>query len=257
MGASGSKGSKEEFTYEDSDEGFTEALKVNLQRLIAYAKSADASLQREVAEKLANEAVKPDRQVQIVELDGLQLLLPLTQSKDTEVQRLAAHALANLSVNSDNQTKMANEGGIDMLIDLLASDNEHVQRQAAKALANLGVNVDNKEKIAKAAGSSHSSSWRARSKSVSPSRPLPRSPTWLSTTRTRWRLHATVAWNQLFAEPSRIRWSCSRKSRVHCATFPSMPRTRSSLCALVASTRCSFWCVRPTTVFANKPRARS
>jgi hypothetical protein len=40
-----------------------------------------------------------DRQVQIVELDGLQLLLPLTQSKDTEVQRLAAHALANLSVN--------------------------------------------------------------------------------------------------------------------------------------------------------------
>lgn len=40
-----------------------------------------------------------DRQVQIVELDGLQLLLPLTKSKDTEVQRLAAHALANLSVN--------------------------------------------------------------------------------------------------------------------------------------------------------------
>lgn len=40
-----------------------------------------------------------DRQVQIVELDGLQLLLPLTRSTDTEVQRLAAHALANLSVN--------------------------------------------------------------------------------------------------------------------------------------------------------------
>lgn len=40
-----------------------------------------------------------DRQVQIVELEGLKLLLPLTQSKDTEVQRLAAHALANLSVN--------------------------------------------------------------------------------------------------------------------------------------------------------------
>ena len=53
--------------------------------------------QREVAEKLANEAVKPDRQEQIVELNGLQLLLPLTQSRDIEVQRLAAHALANLS----------------------------------------------------------------------------------------------------------------------------------------------------------------
>jgi hypothetical protein len=40
------------------DDGFTEALRVNLQRLIVYAKSADTSLQREVAEKLANEAVK-------------------------------------------------------------------------------------------------------------------------------------------------------------------------------------------------------
>lgn len=40
-----------------------------------------------------------DRQVQIVELNGLQLLLPLTTSSDIEVQRLAAHALANLSVN--------------------------------------------------------------------------------------------------------------------------------------------------------------
>ena len=42
----------------NEDEGFTEALQINLQRLIAYAKSADTSLQREVAEKLANEAVK-------------------------------------------------------------------------------------------------------------------------------------------------------------------------------------------------------
>lgn len=40
------------------DDAFTEALRVNLQRLIVYAKSADTSLQREVAEKLANEAVK-------------------------------------------------------------------------------------------------------------------------------------------------------------------------------------------------------
>ena len=36
----------------------TEALHVNLQQLVAYAHSADTSLQREVAEKLANEAVK-------------------------------------------------------------------------------------------------------------------------------------------------------------------------------------------------------
>ncbi|KAF1791307.1 Ankyrin repeat-containing domain [Phytophthora cactorum] len=65
-------------------------------RLRAFGRYGAAARSRE---KLANEAVKPDRQVQIVELDGLQLLLPLTKSKDTEVQRLAAHALANLSVN--------------------------------------------------------------------------------------------------------------------------------------------------------------
>jgi predicted PhzF superfamily epimerase YddE/YHI9 len=54
-----------------------------------------------VAEKLANEAVKPSRQVQIVEYGGLKLLVPLTRSEDVEVQRLAAHALANLSVNGE------------------------------------------------------------------------------------------------------------------------------------------------------------
>lgn len=53
----------------------------------------------QVAEKLANEAVKSARQVQIVEFGGLRLLVPLTKSSDEEVQRLAAHALANLSVN--------------------------------------------------------------------------------------------------------------------------------------------------------------
>lgn len=52
-----------------------------------------------MAEKLANEAVKPNRQVQIVQYGGLRLLVPLTRSSDEEVQRLAAHALANLSVN--------------------------------------------------------------------------------------------------------------------------------------------------------------
>lgn len=54
-----------------------------------------------MAEKLANEAVKSNRQVQIVEYGGLKLLVPLTKSKDQEVQRLAAHALANLSVNGE------------------------------------------------------------------------------------------------------------------------------------------------------------
>ena len=77
------------------------------------------ALQREVAEKLANEAVKAERQKQIVEYGGLQLLIPLTKSSDVEVQRLAAHALANLSVNADNQVLMAQHGGIEMLIALL------------------------------------------------------------------------------------------------------------------------------------------
>ena len=69
----------------ETDAGFTKTLKVNLQRLIMYAQSADEVLQREVAERLANEAVKPTRQVQIVQLGGLQLLLPLTRSSDIEV----------------------------------------------------------------------------------------------------------------------------------------------------------------------------
>jgi hypothetical protein len=43
--------------------------------------------------------VPADRQVQIVDLGGLNLLLPLTKCDNTEVQRLSAHALANLSVN--------------------------------------------------------------------------------------------------------------------------------------------------------------
>jgi hypothetical protein len=71
----------------DSDAEFTKTLKANLQRLIMYAQSADVVLQREVAERLANEAVKPSRQVQIVQLGGLQLLLPLTRSLDSEVRK--------------------------------------------------------------------------------------------------------------------------------------------------------------------------
>lgn len=83
-----------------TDDDYIRQLRVNLSRMIVYAESADLSLQREVAEKLANEAVKPNRQVQIVEYGGLRLLVPLTKSPDPEVQRLAAHALANLSVTS-------------------------------------------------------------------------------------------------------------------------------------------------------------
>lgn len=146
-----SKGS--DFIIEDDDDDleseFLRDMKDNLIRLIAYAESADPTLQREVAERLANEAVMPNRQVQIVESGGLKLLIPLTKSKDNEVRRLAAHALANLSVNSENQILMAENGAIELLIRLLDYDYELAQRQAAKALANLGVNSDNKRKIGK------------------------------------------------------------------------------------------------------------
>lgn len=138
--------------YDEEDDSYIQSLKVNLSRLIAYAESADSRLQREVAERLANEAVKPTRQVQIVEYGGLKLLVPLTKSDDIEVQRLAAHALANLSVNSDNQVLMAQEGAIEMLISLLDSAHDLTLRQSAKALANLGVNGDNKRSIAEAGG---------------------------------------------------------------------------------------------------------
>lgn len=41
-----------------ADDSLSDALRSDLTRLIAYAKSADPDLQRQVAEKLANEAVK-------------------------------------------------------------------------------------------------------------------------------------------------------------------------------------------------------
>jgi hypothetical protein len=127
-------------------------LYIILYYLKAYAQSADDKLQKEVAEKLANEAVNPVRQKQIVEYGGLKLLVPLINSRNIEVQRLSAHALANLSVNSENQIVMAREGAIEMLVQLLDSDVEQIQRQSAKALANLGVNVDNKRSIADKGG---------------------------------------------------------------------------------------------------------
>lgn len=93
----------EEDDGDDTESPFIKSMQVNLSRLIVYAESADVTLQREVAEKLANEAVKPNRQVQIVEYGGLKLLIPLTRSVDQEVQRLTAHALANLSVNGKKE----------------------------------------------------------------------------------------------------------------------------------------------------------
>ena len=96
---------------DDEDDGeYIRQLELHLTRLIAYAESADPTLQREVAEKLANAAVKAERQVQIVNLGGLRLLVPLTRSRDAEVRRLAAHALANLSVDAQNQIKLAEDG---------------------------------------------------------------------------------------------------------------------------------------------------
>lgn len=63
MGASESKlreDSKDDIVLDRSpdDDGLTRSLRVHLSRLIAYAESADVTLQRQVAERLANEAVK-------------------------------------------------------------------------------------------------------------------------------------------------------------------------------------------------------
>lgn len=41
-----------------ADETFTASMRINLQRLIMYAKGSDVMMQREVAEQLANQAVK-------------------------------------------------------------------------------------------------------------------------------------------------------------------------------------------------------
>lgn len=59
MGSSESKREeKDELEFEADDEGLSTALRIHLSRLIAYAESADVTLQRQVAEKLANEAVR-------------------------------------------------------------------------------------------------------------------------------------------------------------------------------------------------------
>ena len=132
---------------------FSEVLRRNLQRLFLYASSSDVSAQREVAERLANEAVLRERQAQIVEYGGLKLLVPLAQSQDTEVQRLATHALANLSALPANQHKIAElSGGLEILFVLLGSANAEVQRQAAKTVANISVVPANMRAIAQKGG---------------------------------------------------------------------------------------------------------
>lgn len=132
-----------------TSESFSDTLRVNLQRLLIYAKSSDPLLQREVAERLANEAVSAERQAQIVECGGIKLLVQLTRSADVEVQRLSAHALANLSALPVNQKAMAEaEGSLDMLVELLKSPTPEVQRQAAKTIANMSVVASNMRLIA-------------------------------------------------------------------------------------------------------------
>ena len=60
MGGGSSREQKEVEQVEQAfdDESFADAMRLHLQRLIFYARSADTTLQREVAERLANEAVK-------------------------------------------------------------------------------------------------------------------------------------------------------------------------------------------------------
>lgn len=61
MGTGESKGERvndDLVILEDDGDSLSDALRTNLTRLITYAKNADPDLQRQVAEKLANEAVK-------------------------------------------------------------------------------------------------------------------------------------------------------------------------------------------------------
>ena len=136
-----------------SDDEFSLALRTNLPRLFTYARSLDPKTQMLVAERLANEAVVPRRQGEIVALGGLTLLVPLAGSRDAEVQRLATHALANLSAFAANQRAIASTPGcLAALLLLLASPLPEVQRQAAKTVANISVVADNMKLIAAAGG---------------------------------------------------------------------------------------------------------
>lgn len=131
-----------------TDEEFSSALRTNLPRLFAYAKSLDSKTQMLVAERLANEAILAKRQGEIVALGGLTLLVPLARSRDPEVQRLATHALANLSALAANQRAIASSPEcLGVLLHLLGSPLPEVQRQAAKTVANISVVPENMKLI--------------------------------------------------------------------------------------------------------------
>jgi vacuolar protein 8 len=130
-----------------------EDIRRQLERLTLYAESSDAELQREAAEMLANLAVRPERQEQIVAHGGLRLLMLLTASGNADVQRLAAHAIANLSALPANQGAIARAAGsLEMLLRLVASPIHEVQRQAAKTLANISVIAENMRLIRERGG---------------------------------------------------------------------------------------------------------
>lgn len=151
MGTSASK--SDTVVAGESAHTFTDDHRLNFQRLMVYAKSSDPSLQKEVAEYLANEAVHTQKQEQIVACGGLKLLVQLARSTDGEVQRLSAHALANLSALPANQRAIAEaDGGVTMLVHLLGAALPEVQRQAAKTLANLSVVPSNMRLIAGGGG---------------------------------------------------------------------------------------------------------
>ena len=113
-GAGGASSSSFSATADASLPSFERELRTNMQRLIVYAQSSDASLQRMVAERLANECVREDRRRLIVELDGLALLLPLARARCAETRRMAAHALANLSVETGNQRALVERGALSL-----------------------------------------------------------------------------------------------------------------------------------------------
>ena len=81
-------------------DNYADFLRIHLTRLIAYAESSDVNLQREVAEKIANEAVKSVRQVQVVEFGGLKLLIPLTKSMDPEVKRSDIYSYMHMLIDT-------------------------------------------------------------------------------------------------------------------------------------------------------------
>lgn len=108
MGSSESKHAEErdEVTYENTEQGFSQAFRIHYQRLITYAQSADPKLQREVAERLANEAVNRKRSVTLrARGQAGKNLLPFcmpfgaprsrSASSDRRVERLAVAAASH------------------------------------------------------------------------------------------------------------------------------------------------------------------